>query len=205
MYKRVHARTYITVLSTCALRILLNFPLSTVCTSDELESSPFSFSVYSVVCPKHTPDQHFDSLSLALSLSFTLSSLSHSLSHSLSLFLSPFLPLLPDKDCGIDFGKTLCRSFQTVFLFVRLCMAAYNLPLLLSFSAQECPGALPWPDLSSFFLLLIFFSQCTKKSTCSLLYETDFMHYASVSYVYYLKLNHHVIKSNHCWCSLTTL
>lgn len=134
----------------------------------------FSFCVFCCLPQTHNRSAFWESVSRSLPLFH--SPLSRTLSPSLSL--SPLLPLLPmcllkptDKDCGIDFGKTLCRSFQTVFLFVGLCMAAYNLSLLLSFSAQECPGALPWPDLSSFFLLLIFFSQCTDKATCSLLWN----------------------------------
>lgn len=96
-----HAHTHHTVLSTCALRILLTFALSTVCTSAELECSPISFSVYSVVCPKHTPNQHFKSLSF---------SLPHPLSVSCSLSLPPFLslsPLLPVHVCCSQLPKTV--------------------------------------------------------------------------------------------------
>lgn len=128
----IHARTHITVLSTCALRILLNFALSTVCTSDELEWSPFSLSVYSVVCP----NAHRIS-----ALRVSLSSLSHSLFLCLALSFPLSLSLLftPPPRVSAEanwqrlwdrFGKTLSTvNVGHSKLFYFLCACAW-LPII---------------------------------------------------------------------------
>lgn len=99
--------------------------------------------------PQCTPNQRIESLSLSLSLlSLTLYfSLFLCLFLFLSLFhfFSPLFRVSAEANWQRlwdrfwqDFEHSECRSFQTVLLFVCLCMAAYNLALLLSFSAQKC-------------------------------------------------------------------
>lgn len=81
----------------------MNFDLSTVCSSAALECSIFSlFSVYSVVCPKHTPIHYSER--------FT-----HSQQNSLRcprpLFL-PFPPPLPLHVCRSPLPKTCELEFD---------------------------------------------------------------------------------------------
>lgn len=145
----VYTHTDFPGLSSCAHRIWLNFDLSTVCTFAELEYSPFSLSVYSVVCPKHTPNQHFESPSLPHSPTHSQLSPPSPLL-SLPLFHPSSCPCLlkpTAKDCGIHFGNALSTAnvghSKLFFFFVCLDMASHTLASLRTFSAQVCADVHP--------------------------------------------------------------